>query len=312
MPPHTRRVAVIINPISGGGGATTARRRAQLAAAVIEASGAIPEIFITERRGHARDLACAARDRGAGVVVAWGGDGTVNEVASALTFTDTPLAIVPSGSGNGLARELGIRRDPASAIADAIAGPTRRIDVGEVAGRLFVNTAGFGFDACVAARFADARWRGLAGYGWLTLATLCRYEPREYTIDTGATRRTIRALLIGVANSRQYGNGAIIAPEAQVDDGRLDLVVIGARPAWRTLQQLPRLFTGRLGTAPDVWIERITHARLTGDAPLLIHVDGEPLPPQEAVEIRVQPGALGVRGPGLDHRRDESATARGQ
>jgi diacylglycerol kinase family enzyme len=149
----------------------------------------------------------------------------------------------------------------------------------------------------------------MSRYGWLTLTTLCRYEPREYTIESDAGRRSVRALLISIANSRQYGNGAIIAPDATVDDGRLDLVVVGGRPVWRTLQQLPLLFRGRLRDAPDVWIERMTHARIHGNAPLLVHLDGEPLPSGETVEIRVHPAALQVRGPRLYHRRDESVTA---
>ena len=124
-------VAIIINPVSGGARPEDARRRAEHASAVLTAAGVAGDIFVTERRGHARDLAAAAVARGVGLVVAWGGDGAVNEVASALAFTPTPLAIVPSGSGNGLARELGVDRHPARSITQALDAAPRRIDAGE-------------------------------------------------------------------------------------------------------------------------------------------------------------------------------------
>src|SRR5262249_3182754 len=140
-------VTVIINPISGGAGPEAARRKAQLALSIVDAHGDRPEVLLTERVGHARDLAAGALQRGARVVLAWGGDGTINEIASALVFGEVPLGIIPAGSGNGLARELGVARQPEQAIADALAAESRLMDVGEIAGRYFVNIAGIGFDA---------------------------------------------------------------------------------------------------------------------------------------------------------------------
>ena len=297
--PGHRRVAVIINPISGTrGGPAAARVRARLAFEAIAAHGATPEVFVTERPGHARALADAALHRGIDVVVAWGGDGTVNEVASALAFTDTPLAIVPSGSGNGLARDLGISRRPARAIEDALTGRTRRIDVGELGGRLFVNVAGIGFDAHVARLFAGSRRRGLARYAWLTTVQLARYRSLVYAVDADRAPRTIEALLVCFANSRQFGNGAIIAPQAVVDDGALDLVIVGARPAWQVLRAVPALFAGRLGSVEGVWSAPITEACVSGGEPLPFHVDGEPVEGTCALTARVHPCALSVLVPG--------------
>src|SRR5262245_44829740 len=124
-------VAIIINPLSGGATAAEGRRRAELATSVLANHGERGDVFLTDRRGHARDLATAAVRRGTRLVIAWGGDGTVNEVGSALVGGDTPLGIVAAGSGNGLARELGIARRPARAIADALSGIPRSIDAGE-------------------------------------------------------------------------------------------------------------------------------------------------------------------------------------
>lgn len=299
-----RRMAVIINPMSGvRNGGDRARERAGEAAAVLERVGCLPEIFVTERPGHARELARAALERGVDVVAAWGGDGTVNEVASALAFTETPLAIVPAGSGNGLARELGISRRPARALEDAMGGDTRRIDMGEISGHLFVNVAGIGFDACIAQAFASSRRRGMSRYAWLTFTELRRYQPRTYTIDTPAGRRVVTALLVCLANSRQFGNGAIIAPDASVDDGVLNLVVVGARPMWQTLWHTPALFRGRLGNVPDVWSSPVTDARLSADSPLLFHVDGEPVSDGTALTARVHARALSIRVPSGGCRR---------
>src|SRR5262249_4487917 len=161
------------------------------------------EVFVTECGGHARDLAKAAVQRGARLVVAWGGDGTINEVASALVFEeDAAMGIIPAGSGNGLARALGIDTDPARALADALAAEPRTIDVGELGGRLFVNVAGIGFDAHVAARFnaPGSPMRGLAGYVLQTVRALGSYEPLEYEIVSRQERRSVRALLIVFAN----------------------------------------------------------------------------------------------------------------
>ena len=294
-----RRVAVIINPVSGvRGGVSAARTRARLAAAVLERHGCAAEILVTTHGGHARELTQGARQRGADVVVAWGGDGTLNEVGSSLAFTSTPLGIIPSGSGNGLACELGIPRRPERALEAALLGETRLIDIGEVSGHLFLNLAGVGFDAHIAQAFASCRRRGLARYAWLTLAHLVRYRPHTYTIDADGERRTVRALLVCIANSRQFGNGALIAPEAVVDDGRMNLVVVGARPAWQAIGSLPALFSGRVAQLRDVWSRPAEAIRISADAPMLFHLDGEPVVGGDALSFRVHPRALAVRVPG--------------
>lgn len=295
------RVAVIINPISGTGGRLhVARDRGELAAALIRDRGLHPEIFITERRGHARELAEGALARGVSTVVAWGGDGTVNEVGSALAFRGAVLGIVPSGSGNGLARELRIPLDPAGAMAAAIAGGDRRIDAGELDGRLFFNVAGIGLDARVAHRFATpvALRRGFARYLATTASELFTYRPDQHTIvvDERETLR-VRALLIAIANGRQYGNGALIAPSARVDDGRLDVVVVGARSPVAVLIRVPQLFAGRLAEVPGVIMRSAITVELTTGHPQMYHVDGEPFVGGASIRAVVRPAALRVAVP---------------
>lgn len=289
-------VAVIINPISGGARPERAAARAQLAIAVVEAHGDRPEVFITERPGHARELARAAVARGMRLVMAWGGDGTINEVASALAFGEIPLGVIPAGSGNGLATELGISRRPERAIADALAAEDRLIDVGELDGRLFVNIAGIGVDAFIAAQFnaAGNLRRGFAGYVRLTARALRTYVPRRYRITTEAGQVEARALLVTIANAPQFGNGALIAPGATVDDGLLDLVVIEERSRFRTVCQLPRLFNGTVARIRGCTIGRVRHVTIECDESMTFHVDGEPVAGGTTLRARVHPGALHV------------------
>jgi YegS/Rv2252/BmrU family lipid kinase len=287
-------VAVIINPISGGAGPGAARAKAQLALAVIEAHGDRPEVFVTEHVGHARQLAKAAVARDMRLVIAWGGDGTINEVASALAFDDVPLGIIPAGSGNGLARELGVSRRPEQAIADALAAPPRPLDLGEIEGRYFLNIAGIGFDAHIAAQFATATRRGFIGYAGITARALRSYVPMRYRITSGGTHEEVRAVLVSIANSPQFGNGARIAPGARVDDGLLDLVVFEEQSRFRTVCSVPRLFNGTVERIRGCRITRITEVTIEADLPMTFHVDGEPVQGGTRLRARVHPGALRV------------------
>lgn len=294
------RITVIVNPIAGGGGRPEiARRRADFAAAWLSARGCEADVRVTECPGHARDLAAAAAAAGARVVVAWGGDGTVNEVASALAFRDVPLAIVPSGSGNGLARELRIPFRPAAALEVALSGRARLIDVGELDGRLFVNVAGLGLDARIAHRFAAARLgrRGFARYLEIGARELIDFEPDEHavTIDGAAVR--VKALLVALANARQYGNGALIAPEASLDDGALDVIVVEHRPAWKALCQAPLLFAGLVLSVPGVTAVRATTIEIASARDVLYHVDGEPFVGGPVLRARIHSRALRVMVP---------------
>lgn len=284
--------AIIINPISGGASAAAARARAQLALAVVDAHGDPVEVLMTEGVGHARELAKSAVRRGARLVLAWGGDGTINEVASALAFDDVPLGIVPAGSGNGLARELGVNLRAERAIADALQAVPRAMDVGEVDGRLFVNIAGIGFDAHIASKFAMAKRRGFVGYAGLSARALTSYVPQHYRITSGGVQREARAILVTIANSAQFGNNARIAPGALVDDGLLDLVVMEERSRLGTVLELRRLFNGTVARAPGCTIQRIREVTIEADRPMTYHVDGEPVDGGTTLRARIHPGAL--------------------
>jgi YegS/Rv2252/BmrU family lipid kinase len=289
-------IAVIINPIAGGGSAESGADRARLAGDVLTSLGEEAEVIVTERRGHARDLAEAAVSRGARLVFAWGGDGTVNEVASVLMRKGIPLGIVPSGSGNGLARALRIPAQPDRAIAEALNVTPRAIDAGELGGRPFFTVAGIGLDAHVATCFDqdDLGRRGLGTYARIVARELLTYRPRSYRVDRNGHRVEVSALLIAMANSPQFGNGACIAPDARVDDGRLDVVVVEERSRIATLCAVPRLFTGGIARVRGVSIRQVEHAVVECDTPMSFHVDGEPVQGGIRLEARVLPGVLRV------------------
>lgn len=289
---------VLVNPISGTGGRSDiARRRARQAAALATQHGIAADVRVSEYPGHIRDLARDAVARGLRQVVVWGGDGSVNEAGGALAFTGTELAIVPSGSGNGLARELGIPLDPAAAFAVLANGAPRVIDCGELDGRLFFNVAGIGLDARVAHEFAARGLvrRGLSRYVEVTARELLRYRADEHAVVVDGRSLRSRALMIAIANSRQYGNGAIIAPDAHLDDGRLDVIVVDERPVWRTVWQAPRLFAGRIAEVPGVTMLVGSTVQVTSVRQVLYHVDGEPFVGATSLSGKVHPRAIRVR-----------------
>ena len=270
--------------------------------AFLAKSGLKGAVVVTERRGHATELAAAAVKAGADVVVAVGGDGTVNEVACALVDTPVALGIVPCGSGNGLARHRGISLRPEAALAGLAGlagGQVRRIDAGEANGRLFFCAMGTGFDTAVLASFERLARRGFAAYFSAAVRAFRRYRCEAYGLRIGAGDAEVRpALFLTVANSDQLGNNARIAPGARVDDGRLDLVVIPPVGWLSGLPLVARLFGGSVDRGAGV--ERWTGESfiITRAAAGQMHVDGELVETSAEISVRVRPGCLRVIGPG--------------
>ena len=291
-------LTLIINPISGHAHWGAIADRVDVARTALGPSGEESRVVVSDRRGHVRELATAAVHAGSRLVMVWGGDGSMNEAASALLGTDVPLALIPAGSGNGLARELGTPLQPVAAIAAALNGRPRVIDAGELGGRPFFNVAGIGFDAHIASCFDRAPRRGLATYVRISARELLTYRAVPYRIECGdshggaALASSQRALLVTIANSPQFGNGAKIAPFARVDDGRLDLVVYEEVSRFATMRALPKLFAGGIERVRGVTTRQIERGRIESDAPMAFHVDGEPVEGGTTLEVRVLPRAL--------------------
>ena len=290
------KVGIIVNPVAGAGNGGRTRARVALARDVLRRCNADGEVFITTHRHHARQLCLDCVQRGAETVVAWGGDGTVNEVASELVFRKAALGLVPGGSGNGLARELGLpQRDPKQALVTALQGGSRWIDVGELGGRLFFNVAGIGFDAHLAGIFNASLSRGVRRYVVSAVRELWKYRPKHYVLDTGQSSVSKTALIVALANTRQYGTNMQIAPLARPDDGFLELVVVPPIPLVTTLWRAPRLLTGTIHRVPGVTMESIRSLDITSPALHAFHVDGEVYPAAGKLAAKVYPQALQIR-----------------
>ncbi len=294
------RVVVIVNPVAGG------RRRSlpvddrvRLVRDALARHGADGRVVLTERPGHAPDLARRAVQDGADIVVAWGGDGTINEVASQLVGTRAVLGIVRAGSGNGMARELRIPAAPDAALDAALAGRARSIDTGEIEGRPFFNVAGIGFDAAMAAEFnrLGCERRGTLLYGLRVARAALGYRANRYLVEVGSHRVEARALVVAIANFPQYGSGAVIAPAASPDDGAFDVVVAEERGAFGRLALVFRALARSIDRAPGVTTMRGAGVVVTADGPIGFHVDGEPHEGGPVVRAGLRPSALRVMAP---------------
>jgi diacylglycerol kinase (ATP) len=296
----TAKVVVIVNPISGTGGRPElAQRRVAQAQAALSSRNVEGSVVLTEQPGHAPTLVREAVRNGATLVIAWGGDGTVNEVGSVLAFGDIPFAVIPSGSGNGLARELKIPLDATRAFTVAFGHSERVIDAGEIEGRLFFNVAGVGLDAQVAHEFAlhGLQRRGFARYLEIAVQQLFAFRANDYTIVADGTLMRSRALIVALANGRQYGNGALIAPGARLDDGKLELVVVEERSAVKAIAQMPMLFAGWIARLRGVITVSVHDVTIASAGPLVYHVDGEPCVGGASIRVQIRPRALRVRVP---------------
>ena len=288
------RMRLIFNARSG-----RLRRNAQLLPLLrnfIAAHGLDAELVLTEGPGHATVLAREALRDGCGRVIAVGGDGTVNEVAQALRDTPAVLAIVPTGSGNGLARHLRLPGSPAAALALATAADVRvaNLDTGAVNGRPFFNAMGLGLDAEISRRFNRLTRRGLPAYLRTALGAFLGCRAERCVVTAGGQTEALEVLLIAIANSDQYGNGARIAPGARADDGILDLVAVGQVGPVGGAILAARLFLGSFDRGPGVRHLRCARFRIERAAPGIIHTDGEVHPADALLEIVVHPRSLQV------------------
>lgn len=292
------RAALILNPISGQGTpGRVLRDRLVLARTTLARHDVTVDAHVTAGSGDGHRLAAQAVREGAALVIAWGGDGTINEVGSALVSTNIPLGIVPAGSGNGLARDLGLPLDAEQALTVAAGAVDRDIDAGALNGELFFNVGGIGLDARVAERFAACapEQRGFRAYARISAGELWRYRPRDYTITVAGQHLVRSALMITIANSRQFGNGALIAPRARLDDGELDLVVVQAQSLARVALHIPALFRGTLQHGRGIDMQRIRSAAIAAPGPIAFHVDGEPRVAEGEVAVTIHGRVLRVR-----------------
>jgi YegS/Rv2252/BmrU family lipid kinase len=287
-----RTVSVIVNPSAGGG---RAGRLLGEVAMALSSHQLEHHIERTHSLEHATALAADAAAAGE-VAVAFGGDGLIAAVASGLRGTDGVLGVLPGGRGNDLARVLGIPRDPAAACQVLSAGVVRALDLGQAGDRTFLGIASCGFDSD-ANRIANQTHliKGNLVYAYGAIRALAGWRPArfELTLADGG-KHVVTGYSVGAANSKAYGGGMYAAPDAELDDGLLDIVTCAEMSKWRFLTALmPKVFKGTHIHEPEVAVLRSSEVEITADRPFTLYADGDPIA-ELPVTVRILPGAVRV------------------
>lgn len=287
---ENKKVLFIINKYSGSGYQPSVEGRLLWQCEQLRLE---PSIEFTQGRGHATELAQeAAQLKKFDVVFAMGGDGTVNEVARGLVHTNQAMGIIPKGSGNGLARHLGIPVDFKRSLSIIGSPSSVMMDSFTVNGKLSVNVSGIGFDGHIASQFGKDGKRGFIGYSRLVMTEFFRYKEfnAEVSIDGNIVQQ--QAFIIAFANSSQFGNNARISPQASVCDEWLDICFIKKVPVVQTLGFIQKMFMGQLEKSAFVDIVKGKKISISFPQPMAFHVDGEPMPPAADFLIEMQPASL--------------------
>jgi len=293
MPGEKRKkIIFIINPISG------ARRHKNISYLIdkyLDSDKFHHEIKYTQYAGHAVHLSREAVDSGIDIIVAVGGDGSINEVASQMIGSRSALGIIPLGSGNGLARHLGIPRFVPWAIKLINQSRIIKIDTATVNGRPFISIAGLGFDAFVAKRFANDNRRGFLTYAHIITNNYLSYKPKKYTLtfEDGKTLKT-RSLFISFANSNQFGFNTAIAPDARLRDGKLDVCIV-QKPKIFDLPIVANLLLLRaIDKSQYVKTIRSTHFTIKQRKNRVVNIDGEAIKISRKLTVQVLPLSLKI------------------
>ena len=256
-------------------------------------------VKLTERSRHASDLARQALADGCELIVAVGGDGTMNEIATTLVGADAIFGLVPCGSGDGLGRHLGIHGSVTRALEILVNGRAHRIDTGMAGDHPFFTAAGIGFEADIAQRFNQLQRRGFARYLTTSAKAFRQSRPQSYTISTPAGTEQVRAFTLTATNANQYGNNARIAPDALVDDGMIDLCTVPPVGFFNAMPLAMHLFRGTIGRVSGVSIRRGDHFVVERAAPGLLHTDGEVHVAGTRIVFTVKPASLRIMVPKL-------------
>lgn len=291
-----KSIVYIVNPHSGIAKRDNIEKEI---AATTNADEVDHRVIYTEYAGHAYHIASEMRDK-VDIVVAVGGDGTVNEIGSALLHSKTALGIVPSGSGNGLARELDIPMRPVTAIDVVNTGDVRNIDVIKIGDKYSLNMAGIGFDAYISHKFAKVKTRGPLQYMNLIAREYPKYKARDYVMDIDNHIFQRKAFFISFANSTQWGNNIHIAPEASMDDGLIDVCIVSEFPNYAIPSLIVQLLSQNIEANKYDEIIKAKEIELFNKKSLLGHVDGEPITIAPNTKISIEPMALKVIVPNKD------------
>jgi YegS/Rv2252/BmrU family lipid kinase len=288
-----RPVCLIVNPSAGGG--RTARLLPAVEAA-LRGHGLAFRVERTHSIEHARELARSSLEAGE-VAAAMGGDGLISAVAGELRHSDGVLAVLPGGRGNDFARKLGLGSDPVAACDVIAEGREQRIDVADIDGRAYLGIASSGLDSDAGDIANATRLRlGQLVYVYATLRAVRAWRPARWEVVIDGAPRSFSGYSVAVANSGVFGGGMFLAPDAELDDGLLDVVMIGDIPKRKYLGSLPKVFTGAHVREQGIEICQAREVAFHADRPFNVQADGDPIADLPAT-VRVQPGALNVIAP---------------
>ncbi|WP_316840780.1 diacylglycerol kinase family lipid kinase [Pedobacter gandavensis] len=287
-------ILFIINPISGG---KDKLKIPALIDAHLDRSKFNANYSFTEYVGHASEIAEEAASKNFDVIVAVGGDGTINEIGTKVMQQNKILGILPFGSGNGLSRFLKIPMKTVQAIKVINDFKVRVIDTGRFNDKCFFNMAGMGFDAHISSVFAGNKSRGLSGYLKLGLKEMLNYKPQTYHIYIDGKEYVRTAFVVSVANSSQYGNNAHIAPNASITDGLLDVCIIKKFPLIKIPVLAYHMLNGSADHTSMVEIIQGKDIRIVRAANDAIHIDGEPYFMGKELNISLVPLSLNIITP---------------
>lgn len=282
-----KKILFLINPISGG---KSKLKFPDMVSKYLDIKKFHPNYVFTENRGHAFEIATEMLRTDTDILVAVGGDGTINEIASVLEGTDKLMGIIPYGSGNGLARSLGIPLRDKDAVCRLNNLHKSVIDSGVINGRKFFNMAGIGFDAHISALFAKNVKRGLGGYVRTTLTEISNYNHQNYHIEIDGKIYDREAFMISIANSSQFGNNAHIAPFASLMDGLLDICIVKPFPLYHFPVMGYRMFNKSTDRSKYIEIIKGREIRILREVSAAVHLDGEPI--QMGTELNIGVKAL--------------------
>lgn len=285
-----KRIIFILNPISG---THSKREFPEMIDDIIDHELYDYELIQTEYAGHAAEIAKDCAAKGIDMVVAVGGDGTVNEVARSLVHTQTALGIIPCGSGNGLARHLCIPMDIKKAIQIINSCKIETFDYGVINDQPFLCTCGMGFDAFISLKFAEAGKRGPITYVENVLKEGLKYKPETYEVEDETGAKKYEAFLIACANASQYGNNAYIAPGATMKDGEMDVIIMEPFDALDAPQIAASLFMKTLTNNSKIKTFRTKSLHIHRKAPGAIHYDGDPIMTGRDIDVHIE--HLGIR-----------------
>lgn len=292
-----KKAFLIINPISGTSRKEGLEERVSLHLADY---GIKVESERTRGSGDATRMALEAIGKGYDMILAAGGDGTINETANALCNTGATFGIIPCGSGNGLARHLNIPVDIRASLDVIAQGRTEECDYGSVNGNNFFCTFGMGFDAAVSHKFAESKRRGKLTYISNTFKEYISYRPEEYVITANGKVLTERAFVVAVCNASQYGNNAYIAPHASITDGLLDVTIVHYGNLLSTALVGLDLMSGSIERNMLIHTFRAAQLSITRKHPGAVHLDGEPLAMGTELNVVCHPSSLKIFTPAAD------------